>query len=106
MEALNPEPAFRNLDHLLRIDENSGCFLLIEIENRNSKKHIMGDIVNACSLGRVGIGIAFTESTQRAFARIMNYQNFLESVGKNTYRTTNFLLLSKEQLNSLLENEG
>jgi hypothetical protein len=106
METLAPELAFRDFDERIRINENSRCFLSIEIENKNSKKHIMGSVVNACSLGRIGIGIAFSESTLRAFSRIMNYLNFLESVGKNTYRTTNFLLLSTEQFDHLIENEG
>ncbi|MEP1782114.1 hypothetical protein [Reichenbachiella sp.] len=105
METLAPELAFRDFDELIRINENSRCFLSIEIENKNSKKHIMGSVVNACSLGRIGIGVAFSESTLRAFARIMNYLNFLESVGKNTYRTTNFLLLSTEQLDHLIESQ-
>lgn len=103
MQILAPDLAIRELDELIRINENSRCFLSIEIENKNSKKHIMGSIVNACSLGRIGIGVAFSDSSLRSFARIMNYLNFLESVGKTTYRTTNFLLLSTDQFDQLTE---
>ncbi|WP_420387957.1 hypothetical protein [Roseivirga sp.] len=105
MKELAPKLAFMDFEELLRINRNSRCFLSIEIENKNSKKHIMGSVVNACSLGRIGIGVAFTESTLKAFARILNYLNFLKSVGKNTYRTTNFLLLSKEQFDNLIKIE-
>ena len=84
-------------------NQNARCFIAFEIENKNSKKHIMGSIVNAASLGRVGIGIAFTESTLRTFCRILNYLSFLRRVGKNTYDTTNFFVLTIDQINELLE---
>src|SRR5680860_1918100 len=69
---------------------NARCFLSIEIENKNSKKHIMGSVVNAASLGRIGIGVAYCDSAKRTFIRILNYMAFLKRVGKNTYDTTNF----------------
>ena len=92
-----------DFEYLLNKNQNARCFLAIEIENKNSKKHIMGSIVNAASLGRVGIGVAFNESTLRTFCRILNYLNFLRRVDKNTYDTTNFIILTVDQLNNLLE---
>jgi hypothetical protein len=92
-----------HFNDLIYKNQNARCFIAFEIENRNSKKHMMGSVVNAASLGRIGIGIAFNESTRRAFCRILNYLGFLKRVEKNTYDTTNFIVLSVDQLNQLLE---
>ena len=62
----------------------------------------MGSLINAASLGRIGIGIAYNESVKRTFLRILNYLAFLKRVEKNTYDTTNFLIITKEQLSELL----
>lgn len=86
-------------------NQNARCFLAIEIENTSTKKHIMGSMINAASLGRIGIGIAYNDSVKRTFVRILNYLGFLKRVEKNTYDATNFLILTKEQLESLLNIE-
>jgi hypothetical protein len=82
---------------------NARCLLAMEIENTSTKKHIMGSIVNAASLGRIGIGIGYCDSAFKAFLRIVNYLSFLRKVEKNTYSTANFLVLSKEQFQSLTD---
>lgn len=64
----------------------------------------MGSLINASSLGRVGIGVAYTEKSFRTFIRIMNYLGFLKRVEKNTYDTGNFLLVTKDQFSKLLNN--
>lgn len=92
-------PSFETIVHK---NQNARCFLAIEIENKNSKKHIMGSLINAASLGRIGIGITYTEKTMRTFIRIMNYLAFLKRVDKNTYDTTNFLIVDKDQMVALL----
>jgi hypothetical protein len=60
--------------------------------------------VNAASLGRIGIGVAYNDRTLRTFVRLLNYLGFLKRVGKNTYKTTNFLILTKDQLESIIDN--
>jgi hypothetical protein len=92
-------PDFHEIIHFNR---NPRCFLAIEIENKTSKKHILGSVVNASSLGKIGIGIPMHDSTFRTFARILNYLSFLKNVGKNTFHTNNFLLLKREQVLSTL----
>lgn len=92
-------------DFLIQKNQNARCFLSIEIENTSTKKHIMGSMINAASLGRVGIGIAYNDSVKRTFVRIMNYLGFLKRVEKNTYDTTNFLIVTKEQIESILNEE-
>jgi hypothetical protein len=95
-------PAF---DVLINKNQNARCFLAIEIENTSTKKHIMGSMINAASLGRIGIGVAYNESVKRTFVRILNYLGFLKRVEKNTYDATNFLILTKEQIENLLNIE-
>lgn len=90
-------------DYLIRKNQNARCLMSIEIENSSTKKHIMGSMVNAASLGRIGIGVAFHEGVLRTFVRMLNYMGFLKRVEKNTYDTTNFLILTKEQLRLILE---
>jgi hypothetical protein len=107
---VNNEITIPPFEDLIYKNQNARCFLAIEIENENSKKHIMGSLINAASLGRIGIGVAYTEKTMRTFIRIMNYLGFLRRVEKNTYDTTNFLIVSKDQMQKILteinENNG
>lgn len=100
-EVLN-EILIPDFNNMLTKNQNARCFLAIEIENENSKKHILGSLINAASLGRVGIGIAYSVKTFRTFIRILNYLGFLKRVEKNTYDTTNFLIITKEQMTGLL----
>ncbi|NII83173.1 hypothetical protein [Pedobacter sp. SG908] len=97
-EIIHPE-----FETIIHKNKNARCFIAIEIENQNSKKHIMGSVVNAASLGRVGIGVAFNESTLRSFCRIANYLAFLKRVEKNTYDTYNFMILTVDQLESIYQ---
>jgi hypothetical protein len=89
-------------NQLVSQNRNARCLIAMEIENTNSKKHMMGSIINAASLGRIGIGIAYCDSALRTFLRIVNYLAFLRRVGKNTYNTNNFLIVSVEQFNQLI----
>ncbi|MBL7681714.1 MAG: hypothetical protein JNK00_00005 [Flavipsychrobacter sp.] len=88
---------------LIKKNQNARCLLALEIESQNSRKHIMGSIVNAASLGRIGMGIGYTDKAVRTFLRISSYLSFLKRVEKNTYDTTNFLVLSVAQIRSLLD---
>lgn len=101
-EEVENEITIPDFEELIHKNQNARCFLAIEIENQNSKKHIMGSMINAASLGRIGIGVAYNNNTLRTFIRIMNYLGFLRRVEKNTYDTTNFLIITKDQLAELL----
>ena len=96
------EIEFNHFENVIYKNQNARCLIAIEIENTSSKKHIMGSLVNAASLGRVGIGIAYTESVKRTFVRILNYLAFLTRVEKNSYDATNFLIITKEQMDSIV----
>ena len=76
---------------------NSRCLLAIEIENQVSRKHIIGGAVNASALGRIGILVAWTPEKLKAAIKLRRYLGFLASVGKNTFDTTNLVILNKDQ---------
>lgn len=77
---------------------NSRCFLAIEIENRVSRKHLMGGAINAAALGRIGIAVGWTPDKVRAFVKLRSYLLYLARVGKNTFNPINLLVLSRQQL--------
>jgi hypothetical protein len=84
---------------------NARCFLAIEIENKVSRKHLMGGAINAAALGRIGLAVAYKPDKLKAFIKLRAYLNFLASVGKNTFDTSNLLILSAEQLLECIEND-
>ncbi len=86
-------------ERLKDFNENARCFICIEIENKVSRKHLIGGLVNASALGRIGILIPWTSEKLKAFIKLRNYLKFLGRVGKNTFKTDNILILTKEQLN-------
>lgn len=83
---------------------NARCFMAIEIENKSSRKHLMGGGVNAIALGRVGIAVGYTNEMHRAFMNLYRYFEFLREVGKPTINNRNLLILSRDQLLEILEN--
>jgi hypothetical protein len=85
-------------------NQNARCLMSFEIENKNTRKHILGSVVNAASLGRVGIGIGFPPDVTETFLRILNYLSFLKNVEKNGYDTCNFLVLTIDQMEALIQN--
>lgn len=79
-------------------NRNARCLLAVEIENKVTRKHLMGGAVNAAALGRIGIVVGWSPDKVRALIKLRAYFRFLGSVGKNTYDTTNLLILDKQQL--------
>lgn len=83
-------------------NENARCLLCIEIENTGSKKHCLGDLVNASALGRIGLLIAWTPNVLSTFVRQRKYLAYLASVEKNSFKTDNVLVLTREQFDTCL----
>ena len=83
-------------------NRNSRCFIAIEVENRNSRKHLMGSIINAGALGRVGILVAWQEEVLRAAIRMREYFDFLQEAEKRTFNMSDVIVLSKNQLTDSL----
>jgi len=84
-------------------NRNARCFIAIEVENKNSRKHLMGSIVNAGALGRVGILVAWQEEVLRAAIRIREYFDFLHEVKQRTFNISNTLVLMRNQLANSLD---
>lgn len=87
-----------NFDVLRQRNWNARCLLAIEIENRVSRKHLMGGAINAAALGRVGLAVAWSDENLRAFVRLERYLNFLQERGKPTFPASNLIILTKDQL--------
>lgn len=102
-EAINSVITFENLKNKNR---NARCLLAIEIENKVSRKHLMGSAINASALGRIGIAVAWNTDKLKAFIKLRKYLHFLGSVGKNTFDTTNLLIMDKEQLFQAIHSSG
>jgi hypothetical protein len=93
-----------DLDFALGGNANPRCFLAIEIENRVSRKHLMGGIINAVSLGYLGVLIGWTDEKVKALFRARSYLYFLESVDKPTLLVRNLLILSRAQASDAFGN--
>lgn len=91
-----------DFNDLARRNWNSRCFLAIEIENRVSRKHLMGGAINAAALGRIGIAVGWTPDKVRAFVKLRSYLLYLARVGKNTFNPINLLVLSRQQLSGAI----
>lgn len=76
---------------------NARCFIAIEIENETSRKHLMGSIVNAGALGRIGILVAWQTKVLRAAIRMREYFDYLRQVGKRTFDMGGVIILTREQ---------
>ena len=80
-------------------NRNARCFLAIEIEKGNPDlKYLMGSMINASALGRVGILVAWDQYRLRSLLRVRENFLYLSELGKNTFDTTNLLFLDKDQL--------
>jgi hypothetical protein len=73
------------------------------VENKNSRKHLMGSIINAGALGRVGILVAWQEKVLRAATRMREYFDFLQEAEKRTFNMSDVLVLSRNQLTDSLD---
>jgi len=92
-----------SFDDLKDKNHNARCLLAIEIENKVARKHLIGSAVNAAALGRIGIVVAWTHDKLKALIRLREYLQFLSNVRKNTFDTTNLLILDKDQLQQAIQ---
>jgi hypothetical protein len=82
---------------LNKANRNARCFVAVEIERSGTRKHMLGDVVNACSLGRVGMIVPWDGESMLAFLRIAKYFGFLGDKEKPTYYTRNLVICSWNQ---------
>ena len=91
-----------SFDTIAFFNLNARRLLCIEIEDSGSRKHCLGNLVNASALGRIGLLIARSAEILRTFVRQRVYLRFLGDVEKNSFRTDNALVLSAEQFDECL----
>lgn len=91
------------LDEIMELNQNARCFIAIEIENQVSRKHLMGGAINASALGRFGIVIPWSPEKLRAFVKLVRYLQYLRYAEKNTFNTTNLLIITREQIQVAIE---
>jgi hypothetical protein len=99
VKALDGQATF---DMLVHFNENARCLFCIEVEQSGSKKHCLGNLVNASALGRIGLLVAMQDSVLRTFVRQRAYLKFLADVEKNTFKTANALILTAAQFDECL----
>jgi len=102
MNCLNIEDddfnALVGYEELSHLNYNARCLIAVEIENKVSRKHLMGGAINASALGRLGIVLPWTQDNLKAFVRMIRYMSYLKQAQKNTFNTANILIVTKEQL--------
>lgn len=89
-------------EDILYMNHNARCFLAVEIEHLVSRKHLMGGAINASALGRFGIVIPWSDEKLRAFVKLVRYLQYLRYAEKNTFNTSNLLIVTKEQMDTAL----
>jgi hypothetical protein len=91
-------------DKILEPNENPRCFLVIELEHENSRKHRLGSIVNASALGKIGIIVASNHRVFESLVKIRKYLEFIQRVRKATFAPENVIIITGENfLKSLRE---
>lgn len=92
-----------SLNGILERNPNARCFMAIEIENRVSRKHLMGGALNASALGRVGVVVGWTPDKVKALVKLRSYLRHLGQYGKPTFDAENLLILAPGQFLTALD---
>jgi len=77
-------------------NQNPRCFLVIEVESKNSRKHRLGSMVNASALGKIGVIVALNEKVFNSLVKIRKYLEYLERVQKPGRAPANILVITME----------
>lgn len=86
------------------LNRNPRCLFAIEIENKGSRKHRLGSIVNAAAVGKVGIVVAFTIESRNSLIKLRKYLRFIKAVQKiQEDISKNVIIISKNKFAAILE---
>jgi hypothetical protein len=81
---------------------NARCFIAIELENQTDRKYVMGSVVNAGILGRIGILVAENSEVFRNALRTRQYFDHLQEDRGRAIVMSNLIVLTIRQfLNNL-----
>lgn len=84
------------------VNRNARCFMAIEVENRGSKKHLLGDILNVSISGRIGIVIGYKNNTFESCLRQLEYFAYALERKKLKFNSRNVIVLKPEQFEDIL----
>lgn len=94
-------------DRTILPNKNPRCFLSVEIESgSNTAKHMMGSMINASALGKVGIIVGVNSDVYKTLINIRKYLGFLKAVEKTTYAPENSIILTAEKFEEVLLKHG
>lgn len=78
---------------------NARCFMAVEIEKGNRDvKYLMGSMLNAASLGKVGVVVAWDGTRLGDLIRPRETMAMWGAAGKNTLNTGNVLCVTRHQM--------
>ena len=63
---------------------------------RRHRKHRLGSIINAASLGKVGVIVAFNDKTYNSLENLLEYINFLKGAKKQKIYCKNIVIIKKD----------
>jgi hypothetical protein len=89
-------------EHDFRLNDNPRCFLAIEMEDTNSEKHMIGSVVNASAMGKIGFVIGVDEADKK-LKRIRDYLEFLKQVNKSDLKMSNLIILPYATFSAILD---
>lgn len=84
-------------------NDNPRCLIAIEIENSNKGKHMMGNIINASLLGKVGIIVTLRKEFSTSAINMIKYLTGAFERKKSGHNPANVVVMSFDQLRRLLE---
>ena len=84
-------------------ERKNKCFLAIELERKNSRKHFMGSIINAGGAGRIGLLLAWDEKALDIAIRVKQYLYHLGTKRGKTINVNNVIVLLKEEFTNSIK---
>ncbi len=91
-----------NFSHNFEFNDNPRCFVAIEVENRTSRKHRLGSMINASAMGKVAIMVAKTPAVMTSFEKLLKYLMYLRDVKSLKFLPWNLILIEIEDFKKLL----
>ena len=85
-------------------NNNPRCFIAIELENKTTRKHRLGSLINAAALGKIAIIVTANESVLKSFKKLLNYLIYLNEIKKIGWAPRNIILINADDFIEVLRN--
>ncbi len=92
-DAINKIAVVKFNEH--NLNPNPRYLIALEAGGSGNMKHLLGDIVNASILGKIGIVVGTNKKMVDSYKRIIEYLNFAYDVGKNKQHFDNVVILEQ-----------